>query len=59
MSQAGKERRPWLPPLAGLVAGVIAVVVILAVGYDIIGAAGVGVIVFVVTLLNARKYYGR
>jgi hypothetical protein len=56
--QSGKERRPWLPPIAALLAGIIAFSVIFLFGYDIIGAAGVGVIVFVITWLNLRKIYG-
>ena len=52
-----KRNRPWIPPLAGLIGGAIAFLVLLFVGFDIIGAAGVGVIIFVITLLNTRKYY--
>lgn len=55
--QAGKPRRPWLPPVAGLIGGAVAFLVILLTGFDLVGAAGVGVIVFVITWLNMRKYY--
>ncbi len=46
MQQEKKAGRPWAPALVGLIGGVVAFAAILAIANDMIGAAGVGVIVF-------------
>ena len=52
-----KNSKPWVPPVAGLLAGIIGFAVILIVSNNWIGAAGVGIIIFFVTWRNLKKYY--
>ena len=52
-----KNSKPWVPPVAGLLAGIIGFAVILIVSSNWIGAAGVGIIIFFVTWRNLKKYY--
>ncbi len=60
-----KNSKPWVPPVAGLLAGIIGFAVILIIGFAVIlivsnnwiGAAGVGIIIFFVTWRNLKKYY--
>jgi len=52
-----KNSKPWMPPVAGLLAGIIGFALILIVSNNWIGAAGVGIIIFFVTWRNLKKYY--
>jgi len=54
---ARTEEELWVPPVAGLLAGIIGFAVILIVSNNWIGAAGVGIIIFFVTWRNLKKYY--
>ena len=57
VSPEPKNSKPWVPPVAGLLAGIIGFPVILIVSNNRIGAAGVGIIIFFVTWRNLKKYY--
>jgi len=52
-----KSAKPWVPPLAGSLAGIIGIFIFLIVSNNLIGAVGVGVIIFFVTWRNLKKYY--
>jgi hypothetical protein len=52
-----KADKRWVPLVAGLLAGIIGLFVILLVENNLIGAAGVGLIIFLVTWRNLKKYY--
>ena len=52
-----KNSKPWVPPVTGILAGIIGFAVILIVSNNWIGAAGVGIIIFFVTWRNLKKYY--
>ncbi len=57
MQQSKKANSPWLLPLVGLAGGVIAFAAVFALSNNIIGAAGVGLIVFGVSWRSVRKFY--
>jgi hypothetical protein len=52
-----KSVKSWVPPIAGLVGGIIGLFVILIASNNLIGAAGLGLITFFVTWRNLKKYY--
>jgi hypothetical protein len=56
-SEQKKSGKRWVPPVAGLLGGIIGLLVIFFVSNNLIGAAGVGVIIFLLTWRNLKKYY--
>jgi hypothetical protein len=52
-----ESSKPWVPPVAGLVGGIIGLLIILIASNNLIGAAGVGLIIFFVIWRNLKKYY--
>src|SRR5204862_6937441 len=52
-----KNSKPWMPPVAGLLAGIIGFALILIVSNNWIGAAGGGVIIFFATWRSLKKKF--
>ncbi len=58
MHGESKPSKRWLPPLVGLVSGVIAFAAVFSISNNLIGGAGVGMIVFAVTWRQLRTIRG-